>query len=162
MSTTTIVIIVAVGLIVLWFAYSLVWTSKQSVLGTWVAVLPSGERVTMQFDGEPKGGTYKQLIKRDDEEIREFGHWTIKLTDLRLIIMATDIKDHPRFGVDTQHWVTFNGKTQIVIDGPDRKKWAFGRAADVVKLDFDTPDTITQPSASPEPPPRASSSEAHD
>ena len=142
MSTTTIVIIAVVGVLVLWFAYSFSWTAKQTVLGTWVAVLPSGERVTLQFEGEPKGGTYKQLIKRTDGEIREFGHWTLRLTDLHLIIMATDTKDHPRFGVDTQHWVTFS-KSQFIIDGPDRKKWTCQRAADIVKLEFDAPKPVT-------------------
>jgi hypothetical protein len=141
MSTTSIIIIAVVGLIVLWFAYSLVWTTKQSLLGTWVAVLPDGERVTLQFEGELKGGTYKQLIKREGAETREFGHWIIKLADLRLIIMATDIKDHPRFGVDTQYWVTFSNKSQITIDGPDRKKWTFRRAADIARINFDAPRT---------------------
>jgi len=139
MTTTTIVIIVIVGILVLWFAYSLLWTAKQSVLGTWVAVLPGNERVELQFEGGPKGGTYKQVIKRADGETREFGHWTLRLADLRLIIMATDIKDHPRFGVDTQHWVTFSSGPQITIDGPDRKKWTFRRASDVVKIEFDVP-----------------------
>jgi hypothetical protein len=142
MSTTVIVIISVVAVVALLFAYSFWWTAKQTVLGTWVAVLPTGERVTIQFEGEPRGGTYKQLIKRSDGEIREFGHWTLQLADLRLIIMATDIKDHPRFGVDTQHWVTF-GTRQFTIDGPDRKKWVFQRAADIVKLDFDAPKPVT-------------------
>jgi hypothetical protein len=142
MSTTSIVIIAIVAVIALWFAYSFSWTAKQTVLGTWVAVLPSGERVTLQFEGEPKAGTYKQLIKRADGEIREFGHWTLRLTELRLLIMATDIKDHPRFGVDTPHQVTF-GTRQFTIDGPDRKKWTFQPAADIVKLDFDAPRPVT-------------------
>lgn len=142
MSTTTIVIIAVAVVLVLWFAYSLSWTAKQTVLGTWVAVLPSGERVTLQFEGESKGGTYKQLIKHTDGETREFGHWTLRLTDLRLIIMATDIKDHPRFGVETQHWVTF-GTKNFTINGPDRKKWLFQRAADILKLEFDAPKPVT-------------------
>jgi hypothetical protein len=133
MSTTIVVIIAVVAVLALWFAYSFSWTAKQTMLGTWVAVLPSGERVTLQFEGEAKGGTYKQLIKRTDGELREFGHWTLRLTELRLIIMATD-----RFGVDTQHWVLF-GPNQFTIDGPDRKKWKFERAADTVKLEFDAP-----------------------
>ena len=143
MSTTAIILVAAVVLIVLWFIYSLIWTTKQNLLGTWVAVLPTGERVTLQFEGEPKGGTYKQLIKRDGVDTRELGHWIIKLADLRLIIMATDIKDHPRFGVDTQYWVTFSNKSQITIDGPDRKKWTFRRATDIVKIDFDAPKPVT-------------------
>ena len=143
MSTTAIVITSVVGLLLLWFVYSLFWAARQSVLGTWVAVLSDGQHVTLQFEGEAKGGTYKQLLKREGVETREFGHWTIKLTDLRLIIMATDIKDHPRFGVDTQYWVLFTNKSQITIDGPDRKKWTFRKAADIVKLDFDAPKPAT-------------------
>ncbi len=142
MSTTTIVIISVVGVLVLWFAYSFSWTAKQTVLGTWVAVLPSGERVTLQFEGEPKGGTYKQLIKHADREIREFGHWRLRFAELRLLIMATDTKDHPRFGVDTLHFITF-GTSRFTIDGPDRKKWMFERAADIVKLEFDAPKPVT-------------------
>ena len=141
MSTTTIIVIASVGLIVLWFAYSLAWTSKQNLLGAWVAVLPDGSHITLQFEGESKGGTYKQLIKREGLEVREFGHWTIKLADLRLFIMATDVKNHPRFGVDTQYWVTFSNKSQITINGPDRPKWTFRKALDIVKIDFDAPKT---------------------
>lgn len=142
MSTITVVIIAFVVVLVLWFAFSFYWTAKQTILGTWMAVIPSGERVTLQFEGEPNGGTYKQLSKRSDGETREFGHWTLRLTELRLIIMATDVKDHPRFGVDTQHWITF-GTNQFIIDGPDRKKLTFQRAADIVKLEFDAPKPVT-------------------
>jgi hypothetical protein len=77
----------------------------------------SAKRVELHFEDEPKSETYKQLIKRTDGETREFGHGALRLTELRLIIMASDIKDHPAFGVDTQYWVTFNGKSQITIDG---------------------------------------------
>ena len=142
MSATTIVIIAVVCVLVLWFAYSFSWTGKQTVLGTWETALPDGKRVTLQFEGEPKGGTYKQLIKHADSEVREFGHWTLRFAELRFLIMATDSKDHPRLGVDTLHFVKF-GAGRITIDGPDRKKWAFERAADVVKLDFDGPRTVT-------------------
>lgn len=142
MSTTIIVIIAGVVVLVLWFAYSFAWTAKQTVLGTWVAVLPSGERVTLQFEGEPRGGTYKQLIKRADGEFREFGHWTLRFAELRLLIMATDTKDHPRYGVDTLHLVTF-GTSQFTLDGPDRKKWVCQRAADIVRLDFVGPKPVT-------------------
>ena len=128
---------------VLWFVYSFVWTSKQSVLGVWVAVLSDNTRVTLQFEGEAKGGTYKQMIKRDVSETREFGHWILKLTELRLIIMASDLKDHARFGVDSQYWVSFFGKSQITLNGPDRAKWVFRRASDIVKLDFDLPRSKT-------------------
>ncbi|MBI5800461.1 MAG: hypothetical protein HZA92_06995 [Verrucomicrobia bacterium] len=137
MSTSLVAILVGVGLVVAWFAYSIRWANRQSLLGIWVAVLPDGSRVSLQFEGEAKGGIYKQLAKRDGVEVREFGHWTIKLLDLRLIIMATDVKDHPRFGVDTQYWVSFNNGSEVKIEGPDRPKWVFRKAAEVARLNFD-------------------------
>lgn len=124
-----------------WLAYSFVWLGKQSLLGTWVATPPDGSHVTLQFEGAPQGGTYKQLTKREGAVVREFGHWTIKLAELRLIIMASDTKEHPRFGVDTQYWVLFTSKTQITIDGPDRPKWTFRKAPGIPNLDFDAPKT---------------------
>ena len=55
-------------------------------------------------------------------------------------MMATDIKDHPRFGVDTQYWVAFSNKSEIRIDGPDRPKWTFRKASDSLKIDFNPPE----------------------
>ena len=141
MSTTLFIIGGVLCLLVVWLLYSFVWVGKQSLLGTWVAVLPDGTHVTLQFEGEPRGGTYKQLTKRDGGTVREFGHWTIKLSDLRLIIMATDTKEHPRFGVDTQYWVWFANKDQVRIDGPDRPKWTFRKAPGMPAIDFDAPKT---------------------
>jgi hypothetical protein len=109
---------------------------------TWVASLPDGGQVTLQFEGEQKGGTYKQLVKRDAVETREFGHWTMKTLELRLIIMATDTKAHPRFGLDTQYWVNFPNKDQVTINGPERPKWHFKRAPAGLELNFDAPKTI--------------------
>lgn len=140
--STPIIITVAVGcLIAAWFAWSFSWSSKQTLLGTWVAARADGSHVTLQFEGDPKGGTYKQLVKRDGVELREFGHWTMKILELRLIIMATDVKEHARFGVDTQYWVNFTDKDHVTINGPDRPKWNFQRAAAGIKLEFDAPKT---------------------
>ena len=111
-----VVIAVAIAcLMVAWLAWSFSWTAKQTLLGAWVVALPNGTQVTLQFDGERKGGTYKQLSKQNGVESREFGHWTIKLLEVRLLIMATDIKDHPRFGLDTRYWLNFTNKDQITI-----------------------------------------------
>ena len=117
------------------------WTAKQTLIGTWVAALPDGAHVTLQFEGERRGGIYKQLTRRNGAESREFGHWTIKLLELRLIIMATDVKAHPRFGVDTKYWVNFTSKDQVTINGPERPKWTFQRADEGIRLDFDAPKT---------------------
>jgi hypothetical protein len=141
MSTPAIIGIAAGALVVAWFAWSLSWTIKQTLLGTWVATREDGSHVTLQFDGDVKGGTYKQLIRRDGIELREFGHWTMKVLELRLIIMATDVKEHARFGVDTQYWVNFTDKDHATITGPDRPKWNFQRAPAGTKLKFDTPKT---------------------
>ncbi len=135
-----VVIAVAIAcLMVAWFAWSFSWAAKQTLLGAWVVALPNGTHVTLQFDGERKGGTYKQLSKQNGVESREFGHWTIKLLEVRLLIMATDIKDHPRFGLDTRYWLNFTNKDQITINGPERSKWSLQRAAEGVRLDFDAP-----------------------
>jgi hypothetical protein len=141
MNTPVIATIAGACVVVAWFAWSFSWTAKQTLLGTWVAALPDGTHLTLQFEGERKGGIYKQLSKRNGAESREFGHWTIKLLELRLIIMASDIKEHPRFGVDTQYWVNFTSKDQVTINGPERPKWNFQRAAAGVKIDFDAPKT---------------------
>jgi len=138
-STPAILGIVAGALAVAWFAWSLSWTAKQTLLGTWVAEFPDGSHITLEFEGDRKGGTYKQLVKRDGAESREFGHWTIKVLELRLIIMATDVKKHPRFGVDCKYWVNFADKDHVTVNGPDRPKWNFQRTAADIKLDFDAP-----------------------
>jgi hypothetical protein len=138
MQNTLIVAGILIGIIVVWLILSAIWMTKQSLVGSWVANLPDGTHVTMQFEGAQKGGTYTQLIKRDGTVLREFGHWTINLADLRLIIMASDTREHPRFGVDTQYWVAWEGKSQVTINGPDRPKWVFRRATDAVKITFDS------------------------
>jgi hypothetical protein len=131
------IVLMSGGLITAWCVWSFSWTAKQSLLGTWTATLPDGTHVTLQFQGDRKGGTYKQLSKRNGCEFREFGHWVIKILELCLIIMATDVRDHPRFGVDTKYWVNFPNKDEVTINGPDRPKWTFRRAAESIKLDFD-------------------------
>ncbi len=141
MSTPVIIAVAGGCLIAAWLAWSFSWTSKQTLIGTWVAGLPDGSHVTLQFEGDPKGGIYKQLVRRDGAESREFGHWTIQVLELRLIIMATDIREHPRFGMDTKYWVNFTDKDHVTVNGPERPKWNFQRAAPGTKLDFDAPRT---------------------
>jgi hypothetical protein len=56
---------------------------------------------------------------------------------IKMIIMATDIPSHPRFGEDTQYNVSRIAKDSFKIDGPDRAKWELKRATQSVRLDFD-------------------------
>jgi len=63
-------------------------------------------------DGE---GTYKQLIRRGDLQLREFGHWTRGMGFLKMIIMSTDTPYHPRFGEDTHYNVSWADKDTLTI-----------------------------------------------
>jgi hypothetical protein len=113
------------------------WAIKQRILGAWVTSTPDGSLVIIQFEGEEAGGPYKQVIKRGDAQYREFGHWVRGMGFIKMIIMATDIPSHPRFGEDTQYNVSRIAKDSFKIDGPDRAKWELKRATQSVRLDFD-------------------------
>ncbi len=132
-----ILILAAATLVVVWLVWSLRWTAKQSLVGTWVTTLSDGSHVTLQFEGTPAGGLYKQLTERNGVLSREIGHWSINLLKLRMIIMATDCKEHPRFGVDSEYWVAFKASDKVTINGPERPKWVLERANPEVRLDFD-------------------------
>lgn len=137
MNTIFIVLGFIVALIIIWLLISALWISKQSLVGSWTSTLSDGSIVTLQFDGTPKGGKYKQLTQKGDNSLREFGHWTLTLTDLRMIIKATDVKLHPLFGQDTHYSVYWHDKDRIVINGPDRQKLDFKRADPGFKIEFD-------------------------
>jgi hypothetical protein len=115
------------------------WAIKQRILGAWVTSTPDGSLITIQFEGEEAGGPYKQVIKRGDAQYREFGHWVRGMGFIKMIIMATDIPSHPRFGEDAQYNVSWIDKDSFKIDGPDRAKWELKRATQDVRIDFDAP-----------------------
>jgi|SRR5687767_4478581 len=115
------------------------WVMKQSLLGAWVASEPDGSMITIQFEGDDREGTYKQLVRRGDQQQREFGHWTRSVGFLKMIIMATDTPNHPRFGQDTQYNLSWGNKDTIIIDGPERPKWQFKRATKDLRIEFDEP-----------------------
>ena len=154
MKTTFILLGAAVAIAVMWLILSALWIRRQTLIGSWIVTLPGGSQAAIRFDGERKGGLYKQLSEKDGTEIREFGHWTLNLTELRLLMMASDETQHPRFGVDTQYWVIWEDKNRVVIDGPDRPKWALTRATGEVEIDFELASPGEQaaaPNGGPEP-----------
>ena len=153
MQTILIVVGAVLAAVAVWLIVVAVWMKKKNLIGSWVAALPDGTHVTMQFEGERKGGIYKQ-ISEGDTPSREFGHWTLNLTALKLIIMASDEEDHPRFGVDTQYWITWVSEDGMIIDGPDRPKWTFTRATEGMEIDFDE-GAIGEPAAAPNGGPKA-------
>jgi hypothetical protein len=119
------------------------WAMKQSLLGAWVTSISDGSLVTIQFEGGDKEGTYKQLVRRSDQQFREFGHWTRGMGFIKMIIMATDTRAHPLFGQDTQYNVSWADKDTFTIDGPDRAKWQFKRATKDVRIEFDAPESAS-------------------
>jgi hypothetical protein len=130
------------GFVVFLIIYN-AWAQKQRLLGAWVASISDGSLITIQFEGSQQGGTYKQLVHRGDKQFREFGHWVRGMGFLKMIIMATDIPNHPRFGQDIQYNVSWIDKNTLTIDGPERVKWQFERATNDLKIEFDTPATTT-------------------
>ena len=114
------------------------WLEQQTPIGTWKCI-QDGTTIFIQFEGEPHEGTYKQVMDTGSEQIREFGHWKVSLNELSIMIMATDIKEHPRFGVDTQYTIRYVGPQSIKITGPDRADLVFNRSEEPLPADFDTP-----------------------
>jgi hypothetical protein len=115
------------------------WAMKQTLLGTWVTAAAAGSLITIQFEGGDQEGSYKQLVRRGDQQFREFGHWMRGMGFLRLVIMATDVSSHPRFGHDTQYNVSWIDRDTLKIDGPERPKWELKRASQDARIDFDVP-----------------------
>lgn len=114
------------------------WLERQSPVGAW-RTTTENQTITLQFEGGPNEGTYKQVIAAEDKEIREFGHWVVHLHELRMLIMATDVQNHPRFGEDTVYEIAYVGPQSIKINGADRPNWICQRAPEGTELHFGEP-----------------------
>lgn len=97
------------------------WLAQQSPAGVWQGADEAGVPVLVAFDGGPDEGVYRELRGQPGSHTRELGHWSASGSQLRLLILATDTPDHPRFGVDTPYQLSYTGPTQITINGPDRQ-----------------------------------------
>jgi len=95
------------------------WLDQQSPVGSWVSIT-NGAKTVIQFEGGPKEGAYKQIIEHDGVKTKELGHWHSNRNELQMLIMATDIKSHPRFGQDTAYTIRYTDTNKIFIEGPDR------------------------------------------
>ena len=132
LSVTAIIFGVLALAIALFVRSHLAWRAKQTPAGVWRTATPEGQ-VTLQFEGGPGEGTYKQVVERGGVSVREFGHWSHSSGQLQLMMMATDEKDHPEFGVSTAHVVRFVAPDEIAIEGPRRPALVYKRApGDVV------------------------------
>ena len=112
------------------------WLKSQNPIGTWVSEIKN-IRILLEFEGGPKEGTYKQIEEKERIKIKEFGHWKIELNKLEMIIMATDIKEHPRFGQNTIYQINYIGPTSINIDGPDRSNLIFEKTTEKIPFNKD-------------------------
>lgn len=139
-----IIVLITIGIIViltiLFVRWHLKWLDKQSPLGVWTAEY-KGSHITIQFEKDPspdeKEGVYKQITKRgENEELKEFGHWWSHRQVLRMLILACEIPNHPRFGQDTIYSISYTGDNEIRIDGPDRPHLVFTKAPEGTTVEF--------------------------
>lgn len=117
------------------------WLDQQSPVGSWVSV-NNGAKTVIQFEGGPKEGIYKQLVEHDGVKIKELGHWHSNRSELRMLIMATDVKSHPRFGQDTVYTIRYPDTNKIFIEGPDHNS-RYEKSAETIVFDepSNTPKT---------------------
>ena len=111
------------------------WLEKQSPVGVWTSTV-DGSTVLLQFDGGPREGLYSQVTQTTGGPVKEFGHWFSHGHLLRLIIMASDIKGHERFGIDTEYELLYTAPDRIRILGPDRPGIEYNRASEDQRIDF--------------------------
>ncbi len=118
------------------------WLEQQTPAGTWKGVHEDAT-ILIQFEGGPREGIYKQAMQTGGQQTKEFGHWNASLSELRLLIMATDVKDHARFGVDTEYTIRYVGPQSIKISGPDRPDWVLNRTDETLAEDFGQSSTAS-------------------
>ena len=120
------------------------WLERQSPVGVWTSTV-DGSTVLLQFDGGPREGLYSQVTQTGSGPVKEFGHWFSHGNLLRLIIMASDIKGHPRFGIDTEYELRYTAPDGIRIYGLDRPGIEYNRASEDQRIDFSQVGQISPP-----------------
>ncbi|MGE3313721.1 MAG: hypothetical protein AB7O26_01310 [Planctomycetaceae bacterium] len=94
--------------------------SPETPVGRWRGI--AGDNVVLvEFESGPIEGLYKQIVERNGQTVREFGHWFTEGGSLQLLIMASDVRSHPRFGIDTKYEIEYLDVDHIRINGPDRE-----------------------------------------
>src|SRR5437868_241979 len=136
-------IVVAIALLIVWAKRHGDWLATQTPVGVWIRKRQDRETV-LAFEGGPKEGLYRQIRKYRGVTEREFGHWSVADDTLHLLIMASDVQDHPRFGKDIKYRLIYsrpgsNGlANRILIHGLGRKNLFFVRAPLGVVVNFDS------------------------
>jgi hypothetical protein len=153
--------LVAFALVVYWLKRRADWADAQTPIGVWIRNR-QGRETVIAFDGGPREGLYRQIRNYGQTTEREFGHWAVSEDALHLLIMASDVKDHPRFGQNTKYTLIYTkpdssgNARRILLNGPGRKNLFFVRAPLGVVVDFNAPDMSqgkvaveTQPTSDP-------------
>lgn len=102
------------------------WLARQTPAGRWRGETPEGP-ITLEFEGGPAEGTYRQMLERNGTNVRESGRWLHAPGRLQLLVTATDEPAHPELGVSTSHVVRYLGPDQIGIEGPHRGRVVYTR-----------------------------------
>ena len=143
MSFTAITICLIVMLIIFYMLFRrwhMKWLDTQNPLGVWTTEYEENH-INIQFDqdtsSDAKEGTYKQITRTNsNEELKEFGHWWTSRQMLRMLILASDVPNHPRFGQDTVYSITYTGPEEITISGPDREYLVYHKAPEGTIVEF--------------------------
>ncbi len=138
-----VIIALLVALFMLFVRWHGNWLARQTPAGSWTSTDGSAS-IKLVFEGGPSEGTYKQVVDSNGDTVREFGHWAANFNTFNMLILATDVPEHSRFGVDTRYHVSYVGPDSIRIEGPDRPNLVFSRAEDIA-IGFD-PDETSEPS----------------
>ena len=115
--------------------------SGKSPVGVWQAT-DGDASIILEFERGPWEGTYKQIVENGGKSIREFGSWAAYTSGVQMLIMATDIPSHPRFGINTEYNIDYLDSNRIRINGPDRANLLFTRAPDGLRIDFDETNVL--------------------
>jgi hypothetical protein len=130
MQTALIVISAVLAVIIVAFLLMVrshrAWLGKQTPAGAWRGDLPNGH-LTLEFEGGPGEGIYKQIAVKEGVTVREHGHWQHASGRLQLLIMATDQTGHPGLGISTVNTIRYVGPDEIGIEGPHRPRLIYKR-----------------------------------
>jgi hypothetical protein len=141
MQTALIVIAVVLAVIVLAFVLMVrshrAWLAKQTPAGVWRGDLPDGH-LTLEFEGGPAEGIYKQTAVTAGVTSREHGHWAHSSGRLQLLIMASDDTGNPGLGISTVNTIRYVGPDEIGIEGPHRPRLVYKRLPAGVQVEIDS------------------------
>lgn len=111
------------------------WLARQTPVGVWRATDGTTE-ITLEFEGGPAQGTYKQISQAGEVKVREFGSWEHRAGKLHLLMMAGDQVGQPGFGESHLYRLRYLSPDQIAIQGPHRPQLTYVRAPEGLNIEM--------------------------